>query len=137
MLTRQTPWRRALLGHLESPDVARVIYGSIVGLALVVALLVGLAGGAIVFWFLAKLNAYEAPLDPADYEMTGVLGKIASPIRRGGTGELLYLRAGARKGVPARSEEGIEIPRNTEVVVTRYERGVAYVRRWEDMSNGL
>ena len=38
MLTRQTPWRRALLGHLESPDVARVIYGSIVGLALVVAL---------------------------------------------------------------------------------------------------
>ena len=38
MLTRQTRWRRALLEHLESPDVARIIYGSVVGLAVVVAL---------------------------------------------------------------------------------------------------
>jgi hypothetical protein len=38
MLTRQTPLRRALVGHLESPDVARIIYGSVVGLAVVVAL---------------------------------------------------------------------------------------------------
>jgi hypothetical protein len=37
MLTRETRWRRALLEHLESPDVTRVIYGSIIGLALVVA----------------------------------------------------------------------------------------------------
>jgi membrane protein implicated in regulation of membrane protease activity len=105
--------------------------------ALIVALFIGLIGGAIVFWFLAKLSSYEAPLDPADYEMVGVLGKIASPIRTGGTGELLYLRADARKGVPARSDEGIEIPRGTEVVVTRYEKGVAYVRRWDDLSKGL
>jgi hypothetical protein len=38
MLTRQTRWRRALLDHLESPDVTRIIYGSVVGLAVVVAL---------------------------------------------------------------------------------------------------
>jgi hypothetical protein len=38
MLTRETRLRRALIDHLESPDVARIIYGSVVGLAVVVAL---------------------------------------------------------------------------------------------------
>jgi hypothetical protein len=26
------------------------------------------------------------------------------------------------------------VARNTEVVVTRFEKGVAYVRRWEDLA---
>jgi hypothetical protein len=38
MLTRQGRLRRAVLDHLDSPDVARVVYGSVVGLAVVVAL---------------------------------------------------------------------------------------------------
>ena len=66
--------------------------------------------------------------------MVGVLGKIASPIRSGGTGELIYSRAGARRCSPARSEDGLEIPRDTEVVVTRFEKGIVYVRRWDDLN---
>ncbi len=104
-----------------------------VSLILAIAILAGIAGAAVVFWFLAKLASNEKPLDPADYEMVGVLGRVASPIRPGGTGEVLYTRDGARKAVAARSEEGTEIARNTEVVVTRFEKGVAYVRRWEDL----
>ena len=103
-------------------------------LVMFLAVVSGLAGAALVFWFLAKLSAHERPLDPADYDMVGVLGRVGSPVRTGGTGEILYTRAGAKKAAAARSEEGIEIPRDTEVVVTRFEKGVAYVRRWEDLS---
>ncbi len=35
---------------------------------------------------------------------------------------------------PARGEGGLEIPKGVEVVVTRYERGIAYVRPWEELS---
>lgn len=93
----------------------------------------GLAGASVVFWFLAKLAERDRTLDPADYDMVGVLGRVASPIRRSGTGEVLYLRDGAHKAVPARSEDASEIPRDTEVIVTRYDKGIAYVRRWEEI----
>ena len=35
----------------------------------------------------------------------------------------------------ARSTLGIRFgPSHTEVIVTRYEKGIAYVRRWDEMS---
>jgi membrane protein implicated in regulation of membrane protease activity len=102
--------------------------------ALVIAMLSGVAGAAAVFWFLLKLAERDKPLDPADYEMVGVLGKVTSPIRAGGTGELIYQRDGSRKAAPARSENGAAIPRETEVIVTRFEQGIAYVRTFEEMS---
>src|SRR5271157_2369233 len=74
---------------------------------LTLAIVAGLVGAMIVFWFLAKvLLKHDVELDPADYERVGVLGRISSPIRAGGTGE----------------------------IVTRYEHGIAYVRRWEEMA---
>jgi membrane protein implicated in regulation of membrane protease activity len=103
-------------------------------LALGISMMSGLGGAAVIFWFLWKLNAQEAPLDPADYDMIGVLGQIASPIRGKGTGELIYSRAGSRRCSPARSEDGAEIPRGTEVVVTRFEKGIVYVRRWDELN---
>jgi membrane protein implicated in regulation of membrane protease activity len=103
-------------------------------LGLLVSIASGLGGASLVFWLLFKLMEKDQPLDPADFEMTGVLGRMASPIRSGGTGELIYSCDGTRRAAPARSDEGIEIPRNTEVVVTRFEKGIAYVRRWEEMS---
>ncbi len=101
--------------------------------ALALATLSGLAAASVVFWFLAKvLVAHEAPLDPADYDMTGVLGRLSIPIRQGGTGELIYSQEGTRRVAGARSEDGIAIPKGAEVMVTRYERGIAYVRPWAD-----
>jgi membrane protein implicated in regulation of membrane protease activity len=101
-------------------------------LGLCVSIASGLAGAAVVFWFLAKLSAHDRPLDPLDYEMIGVLGRVTSPIRAQGTGEILFLRDGSRKAAPARSEDAGAIPRDTEVIVTRYEKGIAYVRRFEE-----
>jgi len=106
-----------------------------VGLGLLLSVLSGLVGGGIIFLFLSKvLMSDQEHLDPADYEMVGVLGRICSPIREGGTGELIYSQAGTRRVCGARSEDASAIAKDTEVVVTRYEKGIAYVERWEEIT---
>ena len=66
--------------------------------------------------------------------VTGVVGRVSAPIRAGGTGEVLYEQLGARRSVPARADLGEPIQKDEEVFVVRYEQGVAYVRRWEDLA---
>ena len=101
------------------------------------ALLSGLVGAAAVFWFLFKvLLKHERDLDPADYEMVGVLGRVSSTVRENGTGEMIFSQNGVRRAASARSEDGRPIAKGVEVVVTRYERGIAYVRPWEEISEG-
>lgn len=103
------------------------------GLAL--ASTAGIAGASIVFYFVAKfLMAEDHTLDPADFEMVGVLGQVSDVIRKGGTGEIIFAQQGQRKACAARGEEAEEIDRGEEVVVTRYESGVAYVRRWDELA---
>lgn len=103
-----------------------------------IAMFSGLGAGAIVFWFLAKfLMGREKELDPDDYDMVGVLGKLSIPIRAGGTGEIIYSQQGTRRVAGARSETGIAIAKGAEVVVTRYEKGIAYVRPWAEMAGDL
>jgi hypothetical protein len=95
-------------------------YGVWFVVALGVATLSGLGGASAVFWFLAKvLMKHEAALDPADYDMVGVLGKLSMPIRAGGIGELVYPQGGTRRVSGARAESGAAIAKGTEVVVTR------------------
>jgi len=106
--------------------------------ALGIATLSGIGASTVVFLFLAKvLMAREAALDPIDYDMTGVLGRLSIPIRPGGTGELIYSQQGTRRVTGARSEDGSVIPKGAEVMVTRYEKGIAYVRPWEDPAGEL
>src|SRR5690349_2066634 len=106
--------------------------------ALGISILSGLAAGSVVFWFMAKvLMAHEAPLDPADYDMVGVLGRLNISIRPGGTGELIYSQEGTRRVCGARAEQNQAIPKGAEVIVTRYDKGIAYVRPWEDPADEL
>src|SRR5579864_1049130 len=103
---------------------------------LVLASLAGLAGASLVFLFVGKfLMGRDFTLDPADFDMIGVLGKVSGTIRRDGTGEIIFEQMGVRRGSPARSDVGEDIARGEEVVVTRYERGIAYVRRWTDLAD--
>lgn len=98
-----------------------------------VATLSGFGAASLVFLFLAKvLMADDIPLDPADYDMIGVLGRTTITIRTGGTGELVFTQGGTRHVAGARSETGCAIPKGIEVIVTRYERGIAYVRPFEE-----
>jgi hypothetical protein len=91
----------------------------------------------MVFWFIARvLMRNDIPLDPADYDMIGVLGRITCTVREGGgTGEMTYSQQGRRSAAPVRSEDGLLLAKGTEVIVTRYEKGIAYVRDFDEMTN--
>jgi membrane protein implicated in regulation of membrane protease activity len=107
----------------------------VVSLIMLIAVIIGLAGSSIVFWFVAKLLLkHDRELDPADYERVGVLGRISSPIRLEGTGEIIFSQEGTRHTCGARSDAGEALDRGTEVIITRYEHGIAYVRRWDEMA---
>lgn len=108
--------------------------GSALWINLAIALAFGVAGAWALAGFLRFLQARDQPLDPADYEMVGVLGRVSSTIRSDGVGEVIYVREGARRAFAARSQDGREIGRGEEVIVTRYENGIAHVRTWEAMT---
>ena len=102
---------------------------------MLIAIVVGLVGAAFIFLFVVKfLMKHDRELDPADFDRVGALGRVISPIRAGGTGEILFSMAGTRHTCGARSENGEALPKDTEIVVTRYEHGIAYVRRWDELS---
>ena len=109
----------------------------VVSLIMLIAVVMGWWARRIVFWFVAKLlMKHDRELDPADYDRVGVLGHIISPVREGGTGEMIFSQEGTRNTCGARSEAGEALARGTEVIITRYEHGIAYVRRWEEMAGG-
>jgi hypothetical protein len=107
------------------------------GSIFVAAIFAGIAGGALIYFFFVKLFvAREHPLRAADFDMVGVLGKLTVPIQNaGGTGELVYSQAGTRRSCGARSDAGTALPKGTEVVVMRYERGIAWVRPLTELTD--
>jgi membrane protein implicated in regulation of membrane protease activity len=106
-----------------------------VGFGLLASVVSGLLAAVAVFLFLSKaLISEDENMDSADYEMVGVLGRVSSSIREGGTGEMVYTQMGTRRVCGARCDDGSAIAKGTEVVVTRHEKGIAYVRLWSEMS---
>ncbi len=103
-------------------------------LELTIATAAGLTGAMILARFLALLQNRERVMNPADYEMVGTFGQVAAAIRPSGVGEIIYVRDGYRRAAPARSEDGVPIERGSEVIVLRYEKGIAYVRTWDAMT---
>lgn len=108
--------------------------GWIVPLILLGACFSGVIGAAILWAALFKfLMPHERLLTAEETEMAGVVAKVSDQIRDGsGIGEIIFSQTGSRKCSAAKSEDGRAIERGAEVVVLRYERGVAYVKRWED-----
>ena len=113
-------------------------YGSFVATVVVVlAAICGVIGGSIIFLFLTRvLMPHEHELTSDETEIVGAVGRVSSPIRTSGTGEVVYEQLGAIRSVPARSEDGAAIPKEEEVFVVRYEKGIAYVRRWAEVETG-
>jgi membrane protein implicated in regulation of membrane protease activity len=101
----------------------------------VLAAISGFAGAGLLWAALFKvLLPHERVMDVADTEMAGVVARVSNGIRGGdGIGEIIFSQTGARRASAARSDDGHAIERGTEVVVIRYERGVAYVRRWDEL----
>ena len=113
LLERLTPW-----------SIALVVTGSSI---------IGLAGGALINSVINALARRESVAE--SLSMIGVIAKTVVPIRAGdGTGEIVFTHAGTRRVCGARSDDGRAIEKGTEVVVTKYERGIAYVTTWEELS---
>jgi hypothetical protein len=111
-----------------------VLYSSVglaPALALIAATVIGIGGGAAVFLFLVKvLLASQRFMDPAESRMEGTVGRVTMEILANGTGEIQFTRDGTRRSEGARSATGQPIEEGTEVVIVRYERGLAYVEPW-------
>jgi hypothetical protein len=78
------------------------------------------------------LLPHERELTADETDVVGAVGRVSSAIRAGGTGEIVYQQMGAVRSAFARSDDGEPIQKQEEVYVIRYEKGVAYVRRWDD-----
>lgn len=97
----------------------------------------GLVGAAVVSWYFTKIMIdYDKSMRPDDFDLIGTIGKITISTSHAGTGELVYEQNGARKSVPVRSDDENVLARGDEVVVTRFEKGVAYGKKFEEFVSG-
>ena len=104
--------------------------------ALIIAAIAGLFAASVVFQFMARIvRVTDSQMLDWDYRIEGTVGTISSPIRAQGTGEMIFEQKGVRKSVGVRSEDGQPLPKGTEVAITRYEDGIAYVKKWEEFTS--
>jgi membrane protein implicated in regulation of membrane protease activity len=103
--------------------------------ALLIAAFAGVFAAGVVFRFMARIvKVSDAHMLDWDYRIEGTVGTVSSPIRENGTGEMIFEQKGVRKSVGARSEDGKPLPNGAEVAITRYENGIAYVKKWEEFT---
>jgi membrane protein implicated in regulation of membrane protease activity len=104
-------------------------------LSLAISTSAGVFAGWLVFKFMVKLmRSTDEPLKSEDYRIEGSVGTLSMPIREDGTGEIIFPLAGTRRCAGARCDDGKPLEKGAEVVIERYEKGIAYVRRWEDFT---
>lgn len=108
--------------------------GWFIGLAVLIGLVVGVAGAWTISWFLYSFLRKNSPeLNPADWDEIGQIGRVTGTIFPAGIGEVLYERHGSRHAIPARTKDGLGIERNVEVVILDIEKGVAIVQPWREL----
>lgn len=113
--------------------ILRNYYGVVAVASLAAAAVVGLAAAAVVVVLLLKvLLPHQTVMRQADYDPVGSVGRISVPVRPGGIGEVVYTRGGTRRSAGARSLDGRALAQGTEVVIAKYEHGVAYVQPWAE-----
>jgi membrane protein implicated in regulation of membrane protease activity len=102
---------------------------------LIIASAAGLFAGWVVFRFMSRLLANsEGSMNDWDYRHEGTVGTVSVSIRPNCIGEVIFEQHGIRRSVGARSDDSSVINKGTEVVISRYEKGIAYVRRWDEFT---
>jgi hypothetical protein len=117
--------------------IARTWGGLAAWLTVIPATVVGLIGAALVYLLLAKvLWRGQTHLDPANYDIRGTVARVTSPVRPGGTGEIVYMLDGKQRVDGARSVDDAALPAGAEVTIVRYTEGIAYVAplQWADQN---
>jgi membrane protein implicated in regulation of membrane protease activity len=114
-------------------------YSSFTGVLIVgLAAAAGIVGGGAIF---LTLTRYVVPrlteMRAEDYQLPGTVARVTSPIRAGGTGEIVYTLGGSRHADGARCASGEALEQGAEVVILKVERGIAYVERWDSYARQL
>jgi hypothetical protein len=91
----------------------------------------GMVGGSIINRFMRLLVRGERRAQRLTWQ--GTLANVTIPIRKGGTGEIVFTHDGTRQVAGARADNGEAIDKGTEVIVTRYDKGIAYVCTWDEL----
>lgn len=110
-------------GALIFGAVGLLLRGSI--LAVPLALATALVGAAIFRALLSALLRSSSP--PLALSGEGAIATVNATIRPGVPGEVGYTLEGLHRSAIARSEAPVELPRGTQVVITRQAGGVAWV----------
>ncbi len=108
------------------------VNGLFLPLSLLLAAAAGVLAGWLVFLFLVKvLLPGTIAGELRARSLVGTVAHVSIPIPEGRVGEIVYTLEGARHSDGARTVDGRPLERDKEVVVIRYERGIAYVEEWE------
>jgi hypothetical protein len=105
-------------------------------LSLLLAALAGAVGWRLVYLAFRGLARSERVMDPADYRLEGTVARVSGAISDGRIGEIQFAKGGVRRSAGARSIDNSALPRDAEVVIVRYERGIAYVQPWREFVEG-
>jgi hypothetical protein len=76
------------------------------------------------------------PLESRDFSLPGTPARVVSSIRAGGVGEIVYTKGGTRFTAGAQGVDDSPIARGAEVVILRYERGLAQVQEVDTLLAG-
>jgi hypothetical protein len=104
--------------------IARAL-GASAAASAAIALFTGLAAAYMVGSFLRWLERGSRYQEAVAIE--GTVAIVLRRIGRGGTGEVVYTREGARRFLAAKSESGRAIEAGAEVIVLHMEGGIAEV----------
>jgi membrane protein implicated in regulation of membrane protease activity len=100
-----------------------------------VAVAAGLLAGWLVYRFMYVLvRNTDAHMNEWDYRHEGSVGTVSITIPAQGTGEVIFEQHGIRRSAGARSDDASPIERGAEVVISRYEKGIAYVKKWDEFT---
>jgi membrane protein implicated in regulation of membrane protease activity len=108
------------------------VFGIFLPLSLLAAVAAGALAGWLVYMFLVKvLLPGTTAGDLRAQSLIGTVAHVSIPIPEGRVGEIVYTLEGARHSDGAKAVDGRALERDKEVVIIRYERGIAYVQEWE------
>lgn len=127
----------AFLAWFGGTGYILITYSTVIAVAsLGIALAAGLFAGWLVYRFMyILLRNTDAHMNEWDYRHEGSIGTVSISIPANGTGEVIFEQHGVRRSAGARSDDATPIERGAEVVISRYEKGIAYVRKWEEFTN--
>jgi len=79
----------------------------------------------------------QSSTTPLSLTGEGAIATVNAAILPGSTGEVVYTLEGLHRSVAARSNDNVSIPRGTQVVITRQDRGIAWVQPLDPLDSSF